>query len=332
LSSHLPIIGHTKQQQQLALDLERDCISQAYLFAGVPNVGKMTLARWFAGSLVTEGLEEEEAGQQLQQIRKNIHPDILTLDQLWIDNVCTDWNIIARSSNVPQQHRAKNKVKTDTIGIDDVRSIQERMYETASRKRRCCIIRSIERLHITAANALLKILEEPPANATFLFTTQSLSNIPETILSRMRIVKMHPVPATELQPLLKDHSDEDVSLILDVAQGAPGIVQRCISDPETLRYYRQMAIHAKNFLETSTPAEQLSLLTELIEKKETKNFFRALLIRLRKKLRSEDEQTVRVAIQWMEDIQELLRQLQSNAHKQLVLRNFVLNRSLTSAA
>ena len=83
---------------------------------------------------------------------------------------------------------------TVKIGIDDVRALQERLYETPQGTHTVCLIRSIERLHITAANALLKILEEPPSRVLFCFTTESLSSIPATIVSRMRVINFSPLP------------------------------------------------------------------------------------------------------------------------------------------
>lgn len=76
--------------------------------------------------------------------------------------------------------------------------------------------------------------------------------------------------------------------------------------------------------------EQLHLLTELLEKNEEEDFFRALLLQLQKQLRSDNENVVSSACRWMNDIQHLLRHLESNAQKQLALRDFLLRRSITA--
>ena len=177
------IIGHATQKDQLLNDIESGSLAHAYLFTGKKHLGKFTIAQWFTKEILTNGKNEEEMEQINTLLEKNTHPDVLILDRLWIEGICTDWNIIAKSSTAPQGHRAKSKVKTDTIGIDDIRALQERLYETPQGDHTVCLIRSVERLHITAANALLKILEEPPGHVIFCLTAQSVSSVPATVVS-----------------------------------------------------------------------------------------------------------------------------------------------------
>ena len=93
------IIGHTRQCTLLREDIAKGKTAHAYLFSGKKHLGKFTIAQWFAAELLTHTLDETEKKEALRLIERNMHPDLLTLDQLWIDGVCTDWNVIARSSN-----------------------------------------------------------------------------------------------------------------------------------------------------------------------------------------------------------------------------------------
>ena len=317
------IVGHARQCELLLQDIEQDNISHAYLFSGEKSLGKFTIARWFASQILTQNLEEQAKKDATHLIEKNIHPDLLTLDQLWIDGECTDWNIISLSSNLPQDHRAKSKVKTNVIGIDDIRALQERLHETSQTGKTCCIIRSIGRLHMTAANALLKILEEPPKHVVFCLTAENLSSLPQTVVSRLRVIRFSPLSNDELLPMLEDFSEEDRRFILAIAQGHPGMAFRCKEDFSLLRSLRQENIDAKNFLETSSAIEKLKKATDVIEK-DNSPFFLHLFLHLQSKLHSEDKDEVEKALNTLKELFPLLHILQSNTNKKLLAAKIAL--------
>jgi DNA polymerase-3 subunit delta' len=317
MKSQSPIIGHMRQREQLLKDVEKSNTAHAYLFAGKRHLGKFTTAHWFAAELLTQREEEKDA--TLHLLEKNMHPDCLVLDQLWMEGTCTDWNVIARTSNVPQEHRKKAKVKSNVIGIDDIRVLQTRLHETSQRGRICCLIRSIERLHITAANALLKILEEPPKDVVFCFTTESLSSLPETIVSRMRVLHFSPVPRKELAGMLEDLPVEDQALLLGIAQGAPGIIQRSLEDPEVLRLYRQIHIDAKRFLSMPSLLDRFQKLNECVEEKQQSPLFlQHLFLHLQQDLRRGSKEEAERAAEMSRKLFLLLHTLNSNTHKSLL--------------
>ena len=158
LPSPFPILGHRAELEALNQDLAQGNVANAYLFSGARHLGKFSVAKWFAKELMCVGYSADEQQALGDQIQKLLHPDLLVIDQLWMEDKCEDFAVIAQSSNVPQQHRQKAGAKTDTISIDDVRSLQERLHEVGSGAYRCCLIRSAERMHAEAVNALLKIL------------------------------------------------------------------------------------------------------------------------------------------------------------------------------
>src|SRR3989344_6613485 len=321
------IIGHSRQCAELTADIQNGTLAHAYLFAGKKHLGKFTVARWFAASLLSAKTNDEEEERIHALCKKNMHPDLLTLDRLWIDELCTDWNIIARSSSAPQQHRAKAKVKTDTIGIDDVRALQERLYETPQGSKTVCLIRSIERLHITAANAFLKILEEPPPHVLFCFTTESLGNVPQTIISRMRTMHFFPVPQAELEPIVTTMSSEDRALLLGIAGGAPGIILRCLNDAEHFRAQRQMHIDAHYFYESPSILTRYRRLLDSWETDESSSLFlRQLFLRISSEMHGE-KQHAQEAAAFARKFFSLLRTLETNTQKDLLAAHTSLSLS-----
>jgi len=313
------IVGHQTQLQQLQDDLENANVTHAYLFAGDSHLGKMTVARRFASQLLSQGVEPDALEQVHSQIEKLVHPDILVLDQLWIENVCEDWDVIAKTSNVSQQHRAKKPpAKTDVISIDDIRVLQDRLYETGTGTWRCCVIRSVERMQDAAANAFLKILEEPPAGLVFLLTTQVLSALLPTIVSRTRVMKFHALPHVQLLPLLSGFPEDDAQFILHLAQGAPGTVITLRDDPELLRAQRLMHSKALSFWRSHSLRERIQLLLPLHQRGEGANQF---LMHLALALREQSPE----AVSSTHALTELVAGLHTNAHRQLLAQRFAFS-------
>lgn len=314
------IIGHTAQRANLLEDLQSGNVAHAYLFSGPRHLGKMTIARWFASELINSGRSEDEQEIARQQIEKLMHPDVLVLDKLWIEEESEDWDDIALYSNAPQTHRAKKPAaKTDTISIDDIRALQERLYDTGSGTYRVCIVRSVERMQDAAANAFLKILEEPPTGLIFLLTTQAQSALLPTIISRARVLQFRTLPNKELRPLLSGVSEDDAKFILHVAHGAPGIICALRDDPDALREHRQVHSNAQSFWRTASVNQRMQFLKPLQERTEEAD---DLLLHLALTLR---ERSPHIPSGHTEALQQLAEGLKTNAHRGLLLQRFTLS-------
>lgn len=313
-----PIIGHARQLTELASDIETNNIAHAYLFAGAPHLGKRTVARWFSREVICSGKTDEEKKEIDHQLEHLLHPDLLVLDQLWIEDVCEDYDVIARSTNVPQQHRSKAPtMKTDTISIDDVRQLQARLQESGSGQYRFCLIRSLERMQPAAATSLLKILEEPPEGRIFLLTTQSLSSLLPTITSRARVLRFERVRDPAVAALLTELPEEEAQFIVHLAQGAPGTAKRLLSDPDRLREERLLHEKALSFWSTTSLLDRLKILTPLHERgKESDRFLLHLALALREMPAMSHRQE--------RALMELLEGLKTNAHRQLLVQSFAL--------
>lgn len=312
------LVGHELQRDQLLNDIESDNVAHAYLFSGPRHLGKMAIARWFATHLMLEGIDADEHNDVRGQIERLVHPDLLVLDQLWMEKTCDDWDAIARTSNVPQQHRAKNKAKTDTISIDDIRALQERLYETGTSKWRCCLIRSVERMQDEAGNAFLKILEEPPQGVVFILTTQSKSSLLPTVVSRARSIAFNRLTLPELRELLEDPDADDSRFILHLAQGAPGTLVKLRDNPDLLREQRLMHSKAVSFWKSVSIREKLSLIEPLKDRGELANqFIMHLSIALR-------EQGADTQPKQVDALMDLIKALKTNANRQLMAQQFVL--------
>lgn len=312
------IVGHARQLANLETDLETGNIAHAYLFSGPDHVGKSTVARWFASEILTRGLDQEARIAAQAQIDRLLHRDFLSLDQLWIEDQSEDLDAIATSSNVPQSHRWKSpSMKSDVISIDDVRVIQEKVYETGDGARRVCFIRGIDRLQDAAGNAFLKILEEPPEGRVFILSTDSDTQLLPTIVSRSRVMRFDRVADALLTPLVSNLPEEDRSFVLHLSQGAPGTAITLASDPDRLREERLMHNQALSIWGPMSMSERLRVLTPLTEKGENAGRF---LLHLALALRESPTFSVPHA----EALRRLTGRLQTNAYKPLIVQEFAL--------
>ena len=314
------IIGHSSQQKQLSDDLELHNVSHAYLFSGLAHLGKTSLALKFAEELLSVDVDKEERGDFIANVERLTHPDLLVLDQLWIEGECEDWDRIAKSSNVPQIHRSKApKAKTDIISIDDIRALQERLIETGTGTYRVCIIRGMERMKAEAANAFLKILEEPPEGLIFLLTTENQSALLPTILSRCRVIPFQRLSSKDMKILLSGSEESDQKFILHMASGCPGMAVKLRDDPDLLRLHRTVHGTAQAFWRAHTLRERLSVLSPLHKRgQDAENLLLHLGLTLR-------EQPPSILQKHAEAYQKFASDLETNTHRQLLTQRFALS-------
>ncbi|KAA8432981.1 DNA polymerase III subunit gamma/tau, partial [Acetobacter sp. DmW_125123] len=120
-------------------------------------------------------------------------------------------------------------------GVDDVREIIEATrFRPMQGRMKVFIIDEVHMLSRNAFNALLKTLEEPPAQVTFIFATTELRKVPVTVLSRCQRFDLRRVPQSELVGLFSRIADkEHVRLSPDalalVARAADGSVRDGLS-------------------------------------------------------------------------------------------------------
>ena len=154
------VIGHEDICSVIEGSIKLNRVAHAFLFSGTRGVGKTTLARILAKILNCEKLEVEN----IEACHK-----------------CANCISIENESNM-------DVIEIDAAsrtGVADVREIIENInYKPVSSKKKIFIIDEVHMLSKAAFNALLKTLEEPPTDVTFIFATTETEKIPVTVLSR----------------------------------------------------------------------------------------------------------------------------------------------------
>ena len=120
-----------------------------------------------------------------------------------------DFFIIDMDRNIDKDGKVKSDAKS--ISVFTVRATIEKMQMSSmSGEWRVVLIDSVDQLTTAAANAILKLLEEPPAKTLFLLVTHQLSNVLPTVRSRARVEKMHPLSISDLRRLCAKFMPDDV--------------------------------------------------------------------------------------------------------------------------
>lgn len=134
-----------------------------------------------------------------------------------------DFFIIDQERNIDKDGKSKPDGKV--ISVYTVRAMIDKMQMSSmSGDWRVILIDSVDQLNTAASNAILKLLEEPPAKTLFLLVVHQLANVLPTVRSRARVEKMRPLSISQLRELcVKFIPDEEVSTeTLKLANGSFG--------------------------------------------------------------------------------------------------------------
>ena len=203
------LIGHAAAEAELAAALRGGRMHHAWLITGASGVGKATLAYRFARRLLAgpaDTLALGPADPVFRRVATGSHADLLTVAREWDDK------------------RARLRGE---IVVDDARAVSAFLRLTpAEGGWRVVVIDGAEHMNRNAANAVLKALEEPPAQAILLLTCAAPGRLLPTIRSRCRRLALQPLSApdmaTVLAGALPDMAAADRAKLVGIAAGSPG--------------------------------------------------------------------------------------------------------------
>ncbi|HHY11875.1 MAG TPA: DNA polymerase III subunit [Firmicutes bacterium] len=189
-------------------------IAHAYLFKGPTGSGKAVLAREFAKGILClnesspERFLEDSSGTELScgvcascsEVGKNTHPDLFMIEK------------DGTSIKIRASHGMLKEVLT-------------RPFVS---RRKVFIINEAESLTAEAANALLKLLEEPPSYVTFILTTSNESAIPGTVISRCQVIPLRALPAAVIAKYLEDAHGVPEDQSREISSLADGSVNKAM--------------------------------------------------------------------------------------------------------
>lgn len=215
------LLGHAIAEATLLGALRGGRMHHAWLMTGPEGVGKATLAFRFARRLLAgapaDSLALDPADPVFRRVAAGTHADLLSVERAWDE---------------------KRRRLRGEITVDEVRGVAEFLRLTpAEGGWRVVVLDGAEHLNRNAANALLKVLEEPPPRAVLLLACAAPGRLLPTIRSRCRRLPLGRLADADMAALLdrflpSAEPDERVRL-RGIADGSPGRALRLAGEDGT---------------------------------------------------------------------------------------------------
>lgn len=212
------IAGHDWAVRLLNNALTHNHVGHAYLITGPDNIGKMTLARIFAQALnctAEEGMRPCGTCRSCNLILNDKHPDVRI--------------VLPEVSDRGAQ----------SIKIEQVRRLQQDLSLSAYEARfKVALLKRFDTANLSASNAFLKTLEEPPSNVILLLTAMDSDTILPTINSRCRKLKLRPASTSLIEEVLTTRyhvKADEANLLAHLADGRIGWAINAHHNPAILQ-------------------------------------------------------------------------------------------------
>jgi DNA polymerase-3 subunit delta' len=212
------LLGHAEAERTILSSWEAGRLPHAWLISGPEGIGKATLAFRLGRFLLAQGgeggglfgapesLAVAPEDPVFQRVASGGHADLMT---------------VRRSIN-PKTGRERTE-----IVVDDVRAVSGFLHQTAAEGGwRVVVIDPADDMNANAANAVLKVLEEPPARAVILLIAHNPGRLLPTIRSRCTHLALRALAPDDMAQVLQridpDLSEADRQALARLAEGSPG--------------------------------------------------------------------------------------------------------------
>ena len=206
-----PELFHEEAQAQVLNALKRERLPHAYLLHGPEGCGKARFAVGIA-QLVNAADADGQLDQQGETARKIAalqHPDLQ-----FVMPTPAQSNLKDEEMREAQRDQARNLYrripfggKNTFIGIDTIRELKrEARFKLYEGRKKVFIISEADTMRVEAANALLKLLEEPPDNLMLILVTANIYRILPTIRSRCQTLRFSKLAEDQIVAILRKHA------------------------------------------------------------------------------------------------------------------------------
>lgn len=221
------LVGH-EHAEKLFLDaFNADKIHHAWMITGPKGIGKATLAFKVARFLLNNPPVDDQGPGLFGDVLEKVELHSLSTDmENPVNSQITagshpDFMIVERTED-PKTGKLRSNIL-----VDDVRKINEFFHKTSTDGGwRVALVDTADEMNRNAANAILKILEEPPANSILIILANAPGRLLPTIKSRCRMLPLKPLKSDTVKEILIKHFPDQEDNVIDgyvaLSNGSPG--------------------------------------------------------------------------------------------------------------
>jgi len=256
------IIGQQAVKKKLLQGVSENRIPHAQLFAGNGGMGELPLAIAYARYLnCKERTADDSCGKCSSCVKFNklIHPDLhfvfpvfkkKTNQDSISDDFLPEWRELVLNTPYFGQSQwfsmlnAENK-QFSIFKQESHQIIKKLNLKTFEADYKTMIIWLPERMNLTAANKLLKMIEEPPPYTIFLLVSENPGKMLQTIISRTQLIKVPPIEAEEMEKAVLEKlslSEQQARKIVHLANGSYLKALKALENDDDDKKYHQLFV------------------------------------------------------------------------------------------
>ncbi len=280
------IVGQHSLREKLAHSYKQGRLGHAILFDGKEGYGTLPLALALARYIVCNNPGHDDSCgvcPACKKFDKLIHPDVHFVfpvinkkgKETISDSFIDEWRRFVRSSPYSSYFQWIKTIASESkqggIFKDESDSINRKLsLKSFESQYKIVIIWSTDKMNDSAANKILKILEEPPDNTFFFLTTAHSEQILPTIRSRTQIVNVGPIDASDIENFLVENKAVPRDVAHKLALFSDGDLEAALDYIDRREEFAQNTRHFADFINHAKSQNYAELLA-FIEGEFSKN-------------------------------------------------------------
>ena len=231
MTNHWNLLGHDWAVDMLSQHVAKNTQRHAYLFTGSPTIGRRSLALAFARALTCSAPPAPGAFcgecRECRQIGAMQHPDL---------------------------HIIQAEKEGGMLKVEQIRELRKSiLLSPYQAKYRIVLLLRFEEANPSAANALLKTLEEAPSKVILLLTADNPEQLLPTIVSRCEVLRLRPAPLPRLENYLREKgaAEEKAEFLAHLSSGRTGYALSLLEDESSLEFRHEKLEEFSDLLKAS---------------------------------------------------------------------------------
>lgn len=205
------------------------------------------------------------------------------------------------------------------IKVESVRAINDNVnFSSLGGEKRVVIIQNCENFNTSSANALLKNLEEPKDDITYILTTTDTSKILSTIRSRCQMYSLSQPSMEETRGYFASYSNSEKDEVISIYNGNIGMVKDALENPKRFEIL-QKALKAQKYINSGDKYSLAALLYTFNKKKD--EF--VLFLKDMEYICAADLSPVSISV--LDAVTDAKKAMERNANLALIMQNFIIS-------